>query len=154
MAMCLFGYCAFKSFAQWAADKSSSWVVWKTWWLLCVFFQYTYIVVKYKIHLYSLRNRPEKLAKGSLFCLFLKLVQINFIFSDNVCILYIYLHLCPRNLNYHTGSRFIKLHLVAVFIVELPVAMSKRKVSDKTFQKLEFFSRVSCRFIVVFLRLS
>jgi hypothetical protein len=39
--------------------------------------------------LYSLRNRPEKLAKGSLFCLFLKLVQINFIFTDNVRILYI-----------------------------------------------------------------
>ena len=50
-----------------------------------------YIVVKYKIHLYSLRNNPEKLAKGSLFCPFLKLVQINFIFTDNVRILYIYL---------------------------------------------------------------
>ena len=48
-----------------------------------------YIVVKYKILLYSLPNRPEKLAKGSLFCLFLKLVQINFIFTDNVRILYI-----------------------------------------------------------------
>jgi hypothetical protein len=54
------------------------------------FTQNTYIVVKYKIHLYSLWNRPEKLAKGSLFCLFLKLVQINFIFTDNVRILYIY----------------------------------------------------------------
>jgi hypothetical protein len=45
--------------------------------------------LQYKIHLYSLRNRPEKLAKGSLFCLFLKFVQINFIFTDNVRILYI-----------------------------------------------------------------
>jgi hypothetical protein len=52
--------------------------------------QNTYIVVKYKIHLYSLRNRHEKLAEGSLFCLFLKLVQINFIFTDNVRILYIH----------------------------------------------------------------
>jgi hypothetical protein len=51
---------------------------------------YSYIVVKYKIHLYWLRNRHEKLAEGSLFCLFLKLVQINFIFTDNVRILYIY----------------------------------------------------------------
>jgi hypothetical protein len=41
-------------------------------------------------NLYSLRNRHEKLAEGSLFCLFLKLVQINFIFTDNVRILYIY----------------------------------------------------------------
>ena len=40
--------------------------------------------------MYSLRNRPEKLAEGLLFCLFLKLVQINFIFTDNVRILYIY----------------------------------------------------------------
>ena len=31
--------------------------------------------------------------------------------------------------------------------------MSKRKVSDMTMQKLKFFSRVSCRFIIVFLRL-
>ena len=38
--------------------------------------------------MYSLRNRPEKLAQGLLFCLFLKLVQINFIFTDNVRILY------------------------------------------------------------------
>ena len=49
-----------------------------------------HIVVKYKIHLYLLQNRHEKLAKGSLFCLLLKLVQINFIFTDNVRILYIY----------------------------------------------------------------
>ena len=42
-----------------------------------------------KINLYSLRNRLEKFAKGSLFYLFLKLVQINYVFSDNVRILYI-----------------------------------------------------------------
>ena len=42
--------------------------------------------------MYSLRNRPGKLAEGSLFCLFLKLVQINFMLTDNVRILYIYLH--------------------------------------------------------------
>ena len=53
-------------------------------------YENTYIVVKYKIHLYSLRNRPEKLAKDSLFFLFLKLAQINVIFTDNVRILYIY----------------------------------------------------------------
>jgi len=41
----------------------------------------------------SLRNRPEKLAEGLLFCLFLKFVQINFIFTDNVRILYIYVSL-------------------------------------------------------------
>jgi hypothetical protein len=38
-------------------------------------------------------HRPEKLVKGSLFCLFLKLVQINFIFTDNVRILYMYFFL-------------------------------------------------------------
>ena len=56
--------------------------------------QYTYnmyIVIKYQINLHSLRNRLDKLAKGSLFYLFLKLVQINFIFTDNVRILYIYM---------------------------------------------------------------
>ena len=49
----------------------------------------TYSVVKYKITLYSLRNRLEQLANGSLIYLFLKLVQINYIFSDNERILYI-----------------------------------------------------------------
>ena len=49
-----------------------------------------YIVVKYKINLHSLRNRLEKLDKGSFFYLFLKLVQINYIFSDNVRILYMH----------------------------------------------------------------
>ena len=46
----------------------------------------------YKHNLCSLRNRLEKLAKCSLFYLFLKLVQINFIFSDNVRVLYIHLY--------------------------------------------------------------
>jgi hypothetical protein len=37
-----------------------------------------------KINLHSLRNRLQKLAKYSFFYLFLKLLQINYIFSDNV----------------------------------------------------------------------
>jgi hypothetical protein len=45
---------------------------------------YMYNVGKYQIHLHLLRNRTEKLAR-LLFYLFLKLVQINYIFSDNVC---------------------------------------------------------------------
>jgi hypothetical protein len=36
------------------------------------------------INLHLLRNMPEKLTKGLLFSLFLKLVQIKFIFSNNV----------------------------------------------------------------------
>ena len=48
-----------------------------------------YIVVKYKIYLHTLSNRPEKFFKGSFFYLFLKLIHINLIFSDNVVILYI-----------------------------------------------------------------
>jgi hypothetical protein len=47
----------------------------------------SYIVGKYKINLHPLRNRPEKLAKGSFIYLFLKLVQINFIIANNICIL-------------------------------------------------------------------
>jgi hypothetical protein len=60
--------------------------------LMCYRSQYKYIVIRYKINLLWLRNRPEKLAKGSLFYLFLKLVEINLIFSDNVLILYIYVN--------------------------------------------------------------
>jgi hypothetical protein len=47
--------------------------------------------INYKINLHSLRNRLEKLTNCSLFYLFLKLVQINYIFSGNVRILYMYL---------------------------------------------------------------
>ena len=46
--------------------------------------QYMYIVFKNKINLHSLQNRLEKLANGLPFYLFLKLVQIKYIFSDNV----------------------------------------------------------------------
>jgi hypothetical protein len=53
--------------------------------------QYTYIVVKYKINLHLLREMLEKLTRGSIFYLFLKLVQINYIFFDNLRTLYIYL---------------------------------------------------------------
>ena len=56
-----------------------------------------YIVVKYKINLHSLRNRLEKLAYGSLFYLFLKLVKIDFIFTNNIRILYIYMYLYYSN---------------------------------------------------------
>ena len=43
--------------------------------------------MEYKNHL---QNGTENPTKGSLYHLFLKLVQINFIFSDNVYILSIY----------------------------------------------------------------
>jgi hypothetical protein len=49
-----------------------------------------YIVRKNLIYLHSLWKRPEKLAKGYLFYLFLKLLQINCIVSNSVHILYIY----------------------------------------------------------------
>jgi len=46
-----------------------------------------------KINLHSLRNRLEKLAKYLFFYLFLKLVQINYIFSDNVNVRILYMSL-------------------------------------------------------------
>ena len=42
-------------------------------------------------------TRCETSLKSSLFCLFLKLVQIKFIFTDNVRILYIYIYTCMSN---------------------------------------------------------
>ena len=79
--------------------------------------------------MYSLRNRPEKLAKGSLFRLFLKLVQIIFLFTDNVRILYIYLvfiltyytiiHLSGIYidiLHYHTFIWYLYWHITLSYI--------------------------------------
>jgi hypothetical protein len=40
------------------------------------------------MYLHLLRNKSENLAKGSLFYLFLKLIQRDLIFSDNIHILY------------------------------------------------------------------
>jgi hypothetical protein len=47
------------------------------------------IVGKYTIYLHSVRNRPEQLTNGTIYFLFLKL-QIIFIFTDNVRILFMY----------------------------------------------------------------
>ena len=51
---------------------------------------FSYIFLKYNIDLHSLRNRAIRLSKGCLLCLFLKVVQINFIIADNVRIFSIY----------------------------------------------------------------
>ena len=47
-----------------------------------------HIVGKYQIHLHSLWNRSEKLTKGSLFYILLKLIHTHC--SDNVRILTVY----------------------------------------------------------------
>jgi hypothetical protein len=79
-------------------------------------------VVKYKIHLYSLRNRPEKLAEGSLFCLFLKLVQINFIFTDNVRMLYSITLLLTKP---HTSQPYITIGLTIVSNISICMSIGK-----------------------------
>ena len=58
-----------------------------------------YIVGKYKIDLHLLQNRLEKLNTGLLFYLFLKLVQINLIFSDKA----------PTQVYIYTGDNNIHL---------------------------------------------
>ena len=48
--------------------------------------QYMYIVGKYNKHSCLLQNMTEMLPKDSLFYLSLKIVQINYIFFNNICI--------------------------------------------------------------------
>ena len=81
--------------------------------------------------MYSLRNRPEKLAKCSLFCPFLKLVQINLIFTDNVRILHIRLY------------RFI------IFFFCVYPAMSKKSENLSDLNKKDRNKRHSSPFINV-----
>jgi hypothetical protein len=105
-----------------------------------VFFvtQYTFIVVKYKIHLYSLRNRPEKLANGSLFCLFLKLVQINFIFTDNVRILYMCMNDNKCCINVVKGVFFVvRVTLVPVSYLSAPSTVPSYRVPGKFIRRLK-----------------
>jgi hypothetical protein len=68
------------------------------WWT-----QYTYIVAKYKINLHSLRNRLEKQ-------LFLKLVQINYIFPRQCTYGIIIVYLLVYILNHTCYFNFIVLH--------------------------------------------
>jgi len=49
--------------------------------------QYVCIVGKYKIYLYKLYKQVEKLALGEFFRPVSQQVQIDFILTDNVCIL-------------------------------------------------------------------
>ena len=51
--------------------------------------QYTYIVGKYRIYLYELQKQAEQRAFGELFRPVSRRVQMNFIFNDNVRILYL-----------------------------------------------------------------
>jgi hypothetical protein len=95
----------------------------------------TYIDVKYKIHLYSLRNRPEKLAEGSL--LFLKLVQINITFTDNVRILYIYIYIYIKPLIFLCHASFCRSLWYICYIVSLECTTSKSfKFVDSNFLSL------------------
>jgi hypothetical protein len=50
--------------------------------------------VGYKLYFHSLQNGTEKLARGWLFFLFLKLAQIKCISAENVCILSITDNIC------------------------------------------------------------
>jgi hypothetical protein len=59
-------------------------------------------------------TRCETGLKSSLFCLFIKIVQINFIFTDNVRILYIYSHQTAITLTQNIG-----IHLAKVLDVKL-----------------------------------
>ena len=68
-----------------------------------------YIVWKYKINWHLLQNRHKKTCQRLALYLFLKLVQINYIFSDNVCILYIYLIKFINDIRGHHGCD----HMVA-----------------------------------------
>ena len=68
-----------------------------------------YIVWKYKINSHLLQNRHKKTCQRLALYLFLKLVQINYIFSDNVCILYIYLIKFVNDIRGHHGCD----HMVA-----------------------------------------
>jgi hypothetical protein len=47
-----------------------------------------------EVDMHSLENRQEKLTNDSLFYMFLKLVEINHIFSDNV---HIYLYIISQS---------------------------------------------------------
>jgi hypothetical protein len=100
------------------------------------------IVVKYKIHLYSLRNRPEKLAEGSLFCLFLKLVQINFIFTYNVRTGILYIDRNKRHsspfINVVKGVFFVvRVTLVPVSYLSAPSAVHSYRIPGKFIRRLK-----------------
>jgi hypothetical protein len=83
---------------------------------------------------------------GSLCCLFLKLVQINFIFTDNVRILYIYF--C-RPCCYCLWEVFfvVRVTLVPVSYLSAPSAVHSYRVPGKFIRRLKSLS-LSCHVIL------
>ena len=77
---------------------------------------YTYTVINYQINLHSLRNRLEKLIKGLFFYLYLKLVQINCIFSDTVRMLHI--PFSYHNIYTFHGKFSILIHICHIIITD------------------------------------
>ena len=57
--------------------------------MICIHDVHLYSVHKLIVYVYSSQNRKEKLGRGTIFTLplFLKLIQMNFIFAENVRIL-------------------------------------------------------------------
>ena len=73
--------------------------------------------------MHSLRNRAEKFAKVSLFYTFLlKFVQINFIFSDNVRILYI--SMMTRKKYFRMRYRWKHMHSIRPTIIANSLCIS------------------------------
>jgi hypothetical protein len=82
-----------------------------------------YIVGKYKIDLHMLQNRLEKLNTGLLFYLFLKLVQINLIFSDKA----------PTQVYIYIYRRQQHTFVIILQTIKFGIKKNLRKISDQDY---------------------
>ena len=112
-----------------------------------------YIVVKYKIHLYSLRNRYEKLtrrlailpvskARTNKFYIYRQCTYIVYIHVHNVCFQFIdinYLSLFIFEVNYRYSKRW---HLFVCFFVFFLFLMKKIYRRLINFQPVYFWGKL------------
>jgi hypothetical protein len=102
-------------------------------------------------------TRCETGLKSSLFCLFLKLVQINFIFTDNVRMLYIYdaYLICHQVLIFCSLSQVYSfqivfhLYITTMYVYCVYHAMSKKPENLSDLNKKDRNKRHSSPFINV-----
>jgi hypothetical protein len=97
---------------------------------------YTYIVVKYKIHLYSLRNRPEKLA-----ILPVSKARTNKFYIYWQCTYILYLSLFKYSspfINVFKGVFFVvRVTLVPVSYLSVPSTVHSYRVPGKFIRRLK-----------------
>ena len=107
-------------------------VLWWTQTYICfndehIYRQYTYIIGKHKTYLYELWKPVEKWPCGELFCRVSQRIQIDYIFSNNVGILYLSCNVKNPKATIKKSLKIPKWQSESVYRRRADNTMTKRK---------------------------